>query len=105
MCQEYLLQFESSLVELAAENVKLERRIDLNTRYEESVSLRTLPCLVSSLTQALLVLGCVGNERQPRLVVPKRNHSKTDISYYCILAYKLNGCKLSLSGYDSTSLN
>jgi len=42
---EYLGTFERSLVELAAENAKLERRIDLNTRYDESVSHWSLPYL------------------------------------------------------------
>jgi hypothetical protein len=62
MCQEYLGDFESSLVQLAAVNAKLERRIDLNIRHEESVS----PCepvlLVGLLIQAFSVIGYVGNE-------------------------------------------
>lgn len=46
MCQESLGEFESSLVQLTAVNARLERRIELNTRYKESVSYRKLPRLV-----------------------------------------------------------
>jgi len=38
MCQERLGEFESNLVQLTAVNARLERRIELNTRYKESVS-------------------------------------------------------------------
>ncbi|KAE9364857.1 hypothetical protein N431DRAFT_474422 [Stipitochalara longipes BDJ] len=38
MCQERLGEFESSLVQLTAVNARLERRIELNTRYKESFS-------------------------------------------------------------------
>lgn len=38
MCQAYLEDFESSLELLTSVNAELERKIDLNTRYQESVS-------------------------------------------------------------------
>jgi hypothetical protein len=62
MCQEYLGDFESSLVQLAAVNAKLERRIDLNIRHEESVSPCETVLLVGLLIQAFSVIGYVGNE-------------------------------------------
>jgi hypothetical protein len=40
MCQERLGEFESSLVRLTAMNARLDREIELNTRYKESVRLR-----------------------------------------------------------------
>jgi hypothetical protein len=63
MCQGYLGDFESILVQLAAVNAKLERRIDLNIRHEESVSPCELALLVGLLIQAFSVIGYVGNER------------------------------------------
>jgi hypothetical protein len=62
MCQEYLGDFESSLVQLAAVNAKLERRIDLNIRHEESVSSRELALPVRLLIQTFSVIGYVSNE-------------------------------------------
>lgn len=38
MCQEYLDLFDRSLAELAAINSKLERKVELNTRYRDSLS-------------------------------------------------------------------
>lgn len=93
MCQEYVGAFESSLVELAAENAKLERRIDLNTRYEESVSHLEPKLLAPVLIQCLQVLSCLGNERQPFLPVPKGHYSKADISNNRVLTHILDSCE------------
>lgn len=40
MCQEYFEDFDSNLMQLTAVNARLERQIELNTRYKESVSYR-----------------------------------------------------------------
>jgi hypothetical protein len=37
MCQEYLEAFERNLSELTAINVKLERKVELNTRYKDAL--------------------------------------------------------------------
>ena len=38
MCQEYVGEFENDLVQLTALNARLQRRIDLTTRYKDAVS-------------------------------------------------------------------
>jgi hypothetical protein len=48
MCQESLDTFESSLAELAAVTAKLERDIELNSRYKDAVSFPSRSLTVSS---------------------------------------------------------
>jgi hypothetical protein len=38
MCQKYLAEFDGCVVQLTAVNEKLERRIELNSRYKDAVS-------------------------------------------------------------------
>jgi hypothetical protein len=75
MCQEYLEEFDSSLMELAAVNARLERQIELNTRYKESVSSRnTSPKFGFSGTDLDgIVFRYFDDERQPSIDKAKQH--------------------------------
>jgi hypothetical protein len=70
MCQDYLGAFENNLVQLTAVSVKLNRRIELNTRNKDAVS----PSLLSLNKLLIMIctdLCCVDNERQSHRYLPK----------------------------------
>jgi len=68
MCQEYLEAFERNLGELAAINVKLERKAELNSRYRDAVSSTYIDSgLRITLTDSIPALCFVGTPGQSKL--------------------------------------
>ena len=68
MCQEYLEAFERNLGELTAVNVKLERKVELNSRHKDAVSSNYIDTsLRITLINSIPALCFVGTPGQSKL--------------------------------------